>query len=134
MHGRKLLVLFLSGLFVLSMSCSMASAADSRIRILNNSGMRLHVYAAGLTEVGQIKPGSGWNIQLPIKYTYKGNRMQTRQLMVVGGGVWKADSSGWTTYRDAKTCTIHEFQANKDVDWNITGRAMKCEGPRGFRQ
>lgn len=126
-----LLALALAGL-----SCpAVAGSEKITITVRNTTSMQLHVYAAGLSEVMQVPPKKSKRIRLPVRFTYRGNSGLTYQLMVVGGGHWAADKSGWTTYRDAKTCTQHNFKNKKnDVLWTITGTAKKCNGPRGYHQ
>ncbi|NWF35316.1 hypothetical protein [Mariprofundus sp. KV] len=127
--------IMLSTLGAMLMFHSNAMAGETVISINNQSGMRLHVYAAGLTEVAQMAPGKWAHITLPLNYRYRGSTFSTMQLMVVGGGSWTADRSGWTTYAHMKTCAIHEFKRNAGkLTWNITGTAMTCNGPRGYRQ
>ena len=114
---------------------SNAMAEETTISINNQSSMRLHVYAAGVTEIAQVAPGKWTHITLPVNYRYRGSSYSTLQLMVVGGGSWTADRSGWTTYAHMKTCAIHEFKRNAGkTTWNITGNGMSCNGPRGYRQ
>lgn len=113
-----------------------AAARDEvTVSIHNKSNMRLHIYGAGLAEVAQIAPGKWTHITLPKKFHYQGGYHNTRQLMAVGGGSWSADSSGWTRYRNMKTCAVREFkQKGGTFTWNLTGTAMTCDGPRGYRQ
>ena len=57
--------------------------------------------------------------------------------MAYGGGSWQADSSGWTRYRNLKTCTKrifnHKSGANKRVISQMTGVEKKCE-PLDYHQ
>jgi|GEM_PF-3927314 len=113
-----------------------ASARDEvTVSIHNKSHMRLHIYGAGLAEVAQIAPGKWTHITVPKKFRYQGSYHYTRQLMAVGGGSWSADRSGWTRYRNMKTCAVRTFkQKGGTFTWTLTGTAMKCDGPRGYHQ
>jgi len=121
---------------VLTGTSSLSFAKDEVIvSIHNTSGMRLHIYAAGLKEVTQIAPGKWAHLELPKKFRYQGGYHYTRQLMAVGGGSWSADRSGWTRNRNMKTCAVRKItQKGGKFTWTLTGNAMTCEGPRGYRQ
>jgi len=104
------------------------------VSIHNQSNMRLHIRAMGSVEVGQIPPGKWMHISLPKKVRYKGTYVYTRQLMAYGGGYWQADSSGWTRYRNLKTCARRTFkQKGGTFIWELTGTVKRCE-PTGYRQ
>lgn len=108
-----------------------ANAATENLTIINESGYRLDVYVLGRKMIAQVPPHSSKRLRLPIR-TQSG---VTYDLMVVGGGSWQADSSGWTTRRNIKTCAVHNFSSGAtNHKWTITGRAMKCNGPVGYRQ
>ena len=127
--------LALDGLFGLSPSA--LARDEATVSIHNTTNSRLFIRAMGRVDIGQIAPGRWMHITLPKKFRYKNISYTTRQFMAYGGGSWQADSSGWTRYRNLKTCTKrifnHKSGANKWVISQMTGVEKKCE-PLGYHQ
>lgn len=129
----------ISALLFYSLTLHPASFArdDATVSIHNATNHRIYIRALSRIGIGQIAPGRWMHITLPKKFMYKNTFYFTRQFMAYGGGSWQADSSGWTRYRNLKTCTQRKFQHKSGNEkWiisGITGVAKNCE-PLGYHQ
>jgi thiol-disulfide isomerase/thioredoxin len=111
-----------------------------QVRIINNTGGSICYHPLGRS-AGFCSDEKEHTYKLPIRVkTPTGDYVNTRQIMIVAGGVWKVTepSNGWTSYVNMSLCTEKTFDHESGtVDWEIdslTGIAGDCHGPVGYRQ
>lgn len=119
---------------VLCFATSQANADNAEVVIHNETGDALCItIPASPNRASACNHDHVRKIKVPIQLS---NGTETRQILVYGGGYWKADSSGWATYREMKVCEQRTFEHNSgSVDWSVntyTGIVGNCS-PGGYR-